>query len=333
MDEITIQKLKKFEDIYGVLSKEYKWSSTQLINSFTSLIYTISDADFNLSQFDEMQRYIKENTGIFSHYRGYDKFFTPALLATKFEAPKEMFLKLVDTEEKLHHEGFTKGTYAGLAAYALLTSCPHEDIDRIVKKTKVIYDKMKEKHFWLTGQDDYPLAVLLSLSEEDTLSLMDRIENLYHALNANGFAKSNNLQLLSHILSFSSDDVDTKVRKCVEIVNYFKEKKIKTYTNSYATIGLIALMFNECDDMLFEIFETYEYVKGLKGFKWLEKDILLLIASGIVTNKNIDSYKQNASLVETSFGISVQAIIAAQTAAVIAATSSAAAAAAASSSS
>lgn len=162
---------------------------------------------------------------------------------------------------------------------------------------------------------------------------MDSIESLYSALNMNGFTKSNNLQLLSHILSLSNDDTDTKVKKCTEIVDYLKGRKIKVYPDSYATIGIVSLMYSESANILSEIIETYEYVKSIKGFKWLGKDILLLIASAIITNKNIDSYKQNVSLVETSFGISLQAIIAAQTAAVIAATSSAAAAAAASSSS
>jgi hypothetical protein len=226
-----------------MLAKEYKWSSSQLISIFTSLIYSLSSVEFSKEVMDNMHKLAKEKTGIFSHYRSYDKFFISALLHTKFENPEESFLTLIKYEDELHVGGFSRGTYAGLAAYVLLTSNRDENIQIDIKKSKLIYDKMREKHFWLTGQDDYPLAVLLSFSDDNVDITTSKVEILYEMLHNAGFLKNNALQFLSHILSFGSDSNEVKVQKCQSIVNYFKNKKIRINPTHYGTIGLLALIF------------------------------------------------------------------------------------------
>lgn len=333
MDLSVNQLLTKFENTYKIIAKEYKWSSSQLINIFTALIYTLSSVDFSKELMDDMHKLIKEKTGVFSHYRSYDKFFITALLHTKFNNPEESFLKLIRYEDMLKEGGFSRGTYSGLAAYMLLTLSKDENIHISIKKAKLIYDTMRENHFWLTGQDDYPLVVLLSLSEDNVDTITDRVENLFEMLYNAGFSKNNSLQFLSHILSFGSDSNEIKVQKCQSIVNYFKNKKIRINNTHYGTVGLLALMFNNEFELLDEVIEVIDYLKQLKEFKWTGKEILFLIASSIITAKNIDKYKEQEELLKTNLGLTIQAIISAQTAAMVASISAVSAAAAASSSS
>lgn len=333
MDLSVNQQLTKFENIYKTMAKEYRWSSTQLINIFTALIYTLSNVEFDKEVMDKMHGLIKESTGIFSHYRSYDKFFMSALLHTKFDNPEESFIKLLKYEDDLKEAGFSRGTYAGLAGYILLTSCKNDDIGQTIRKARLIYDKMRERHFWLTGQDDYPLAVLLSSSEDNADTIADRVEALFVMLHNSGFSKTNNLQFLSHISSFGNDSNEIKVQKCHNVVNYFKTKKIRINSTHYGTMGLMALMFNNDYKLLDEILEVIEYLKEKREFKWIGREILLLIASSIVTSKNIEKFKEHEELLKTNLGLTVQAIIAAQTAAMIASISAVTAATAASSSS
>lgn len=332
MDLSVNQSLTKFGNIYNIMTKEYKWSSSQLINIFTALIYTLSDIEFEEEVMDKMHTLIKESTSLFSHYRSYDKFFMSALLHTKFDDPEESLLKLIKYEDELKEYGFNRGTYAGLAAYILLTLSKNVDMRFTINKSKQIYDKMREKHFWLTGQDDYPLAVLLSTSDDNVEVITNRVEGLFEMLHNAGFSKSNSLQFLSHILSFGNDPDEVKVQKCQSVTNYFKNKKIRINNTHYGTIGLIALMFNNEYELLDEIIEVIDYLKDKKEFKWTGREILLLIASSIITAKNIDKYKEQEKLIKTNLGLTIQAIIAAQTAAMVASISAVTAATAASSS-
>lgn len=333
MDESVSKVLTKFDNTYNILVKEYKWTSSQLINIFTSLIYALSSVEFNKEVMDNMQKLVRSKTGVFSHFRSYDRFFISALLHTKFEDPEESFLTLIKYENELKGGGFIRGTYAGLAAYVLLTSNKAQEIQIYIKKSKLIYDKMREKHFWLTGQDDYPLAVLLSFSDDNIDTIACRVESLFEMLHNAGFSRNNSLQFLSHILSFGSDSNEVNVQKCQSIVNYFKNKKIRINSTHYGTVGLLALMFNNGYELLDEIIEIIDYLKQKKEFKWTGKDILLLIASSLVTSKSIDNYMEHDELLKTNLGITIQGIIAAQTAAMIASVSAVSAATAASSSS
>lgn len=333
MDSSASKLLTKFENTYNIMAKEYKWSSSQLINIFTSLIYTLSNVEFDREVMDGMHRLMKESTSLLSHYRSYDKFFMSALLHTKFDNPEESFLKLIKYEDELKAEGFSRGTYSGLAGYILLTSTEGEDGLATIRKAKQVYDKMREKHFWLTGQDDYPLAVLLAVSDDSIDSITAKVEGLFEALHRAGFSKANSLQFLSHILSFGNDPEDVKVEKCQSIVNYFKNKKIRINSTHYGTVGLMALMFNNEYELLDEIVEAIEYLKQRKEFKWTGKEILMLIASSIITAKNIDKYKEHEELLKANLGLTIQGIIAAQTAAMVASISAGSAAAAAASSS
>lgn len=333
VDLSVSQLLTRFENNYKIIVKEYKRSSSQLISIFTALIYTLSSNDYNKESMDDMHKLIKEKTGILSHYRGYDKFFISALLLTKFDNPKENFLKLIKYEDELKEGGFLRGTYAGLAAYILLSLSNGENIHTSIAKAKLIYDRMREKHFWLTGQDDYPLAVLLSLSEDNVDTITCKVENLFEMLHNAGFSKNNSLQFLSHILSFGSDSDEIKVQKCRDIFNYFKNKKIRIDNTNYGTVGLMALMYNNEYEMLDEVIEVIGCLKQLKEFRWTGKEILLLIASSIVTAKNITNYKEHEELLKANLGLTIEAIMAAQTAAMIASMSAVCAATAASASS
>lgn len=333
MNSLVNQQLVKFENVYKTLAKEYRWSSSQLINVFTALIYALSDRHFDRLLMDKMHGLMRENTGVFSHYRSYDKFFMSALLHTKFDNPEESFLKLLKYEDELKEEGFSRSTYSGLASYILLTTVNSDAVPQTIRKAKQIYGRMRDKHFWLTGQDDYPLAVLLAASDDYIESIEEKVESLFEHLHKSGFSKTNSLQFLSHILSFGNDSIEVRVQKCQDVVNYFKTKKIRINSTHYGTVGLMALMFNEQYELLDEIIEVIDYLKNIKEFKWTGREILLLIASSIVTASSIEKYKEHEELLKTNLGITFQAIIAAQTAAMVASISAVTAATAASSSS
>jgi hypothetical protein len=96
---------------------------------------------------------------------------------------------------------------------------------------------------------------------------------------------------------------------------------------------LIALIYSSNNEILGEIIEITEHLKNQKGFKWTGKSILLIIASTLVMNRHIENYREHSELLNATLGISVQAIIAAQTAAMVASITAASAAASAASSS
>ncbi len=304
-------------DVYLKVAKDYKWENN-LSQHFAALTYVLKNKKFEKEKIEDMKKVIKENTGVFSNYRGYTMFILSMLLCSEYDNPKEEFIKMMDYDKKLKEEGFKNNMYLPIANYALLLTCEEDLIDTRTKKSYEIYLEMKKNHPWLTSGDDYPLCVLLANSEKPLDTSIKDIEECYKYLNENGFSKGNGLQFLSHILSLGDESNSSKANRCVKIYDCLKENKLKIYSTYYASLGLITLISKNTDEAIDDLIDVAQYLNGLKKYKWLGKGMNVLIASAIVCNEYIEDMSNEKDLISTTLGITVEALIAAQTAAIIA---------------
>jgi hypothetical protein len=332
MDNLIMSRIEKMNNITDLLKSKYSWVSDLLSRCFAALTFALSSEDFDIVEFDEVKRSIRENTRFFSHYRSRELITYHALLITRFDDPKSAVKNLLDCEEKLSGAGFAKSPYLGIAAYAMLITCPVDMVEYRIKKASEIYKSMKKSHFWLTGQDDYPLAILMAGLDDSIDTIINSMDKSFNMLHEKGLSKSGGLQFLSHIFTLDPEPVEEKVDRCIKILEYFKEHKIKIYSPHYSLIGLITLTGSDIQLVMDEALETFNYMKKDKGFKWLDSNTKLLISISLSCNKYFDDKIQSTSLLDTGVSLSMQAIIAAQTAAMIGVAAAASAAAAASTS-
>ncbi len=325
MEELVKAKLDRLIDLFQQVSMQYKWEQS-LTNHFTALTYTLNKKDFDKEKIQKVRNHMKETTGIFSYYRGTSKIILSALLACQYENPEQKFDKMLDYDKKMKEAGFKNSMYLPIANYALLTTCEEEWIDTRINKAIEIYKEMRNNHPWLTSGDDYPLAILLADSEMSVNNIIENMEECYKLLNENGFGKNNGLQFLSHILGFRKEENTTKVLRCKEIFDRLKGNKMKVYSGGYAVIGFLSILGEDAYEAVEQVIEVVKILQSTKKYKWLTKETHLFTAAALVSDIYIDNMKNQKELIQTSIGISIEALIAAQTAASIAAASGAAAA-------
>lgn len=311
-------KVNQMLELYMKISKDYKWEN-DLSKHFAALTYILKNKEFEKEKIDGMKRVIKENTGVFSYYRGNTMFTLSMLLCSEYDNPKEKFMKMMEYDRKFKEEGFKKNTYLPVANYALLLTCEEDLIDTRIKKAYEIYCEMKKNHPWLTSGDDYPLCVLLANSEKPVHTNIKNIEDCYRYLNEEGFSKGNGLQFLSHILSFGDEDNSVKGERCKKVFDRLKENKLKIASSYYAALGIITLIGNNNSEAIQDLIDVADYLNRLKKYKWLGKGMNVLIASAIVSKEYIEDKINEKDLIDTALGISIETLIAAQTAAMIAA--------------
>jgi len=145
-------------------------------------------------------------------------------------------------------------------------------------------------------------------------------------LNKEGFRKSNGLQFLSHLLTFIPGNANTKAQHIKRINDKLKSEKLGVSSTYYGTLGYLALLGEFSKRAVEEVIDTVSYLKSNKNFKWVNKEMNVLISTALVTSQYIEKVSQQNSVLETGIQISMESIIAAQTAALIATTSAAAAA-------
>ncbi|OPJ57067.1 DUF4003 family protein [Alkalithermobacter paradoxus] len=310
-----IKKVDSMNETYLDITKQYMWEN-DLSRHFMALIYTLKGKKFDKYEIEDMRKFIKENTGIFSNFRGNNLFTLSMLLCSQYDNPKEKFMEILKYYEKLRKAGFKGGNYLPLASYSLTSTYNKDNVEKIINRAYDIYSDIKKKHPWITGEQDYPLCILLASLNKDIDIITKEVERCYNELNKEGFSKGNNLQFLSHILSLSEEESTLKAKRCKNIYDKLKDNKLKIGSEYYAVLGIISLLGDDIDRALNDVISTSNYINGLKKYKWLGKGMNILLASSIISWEYINTNKHE--FIETTFGISVEVLIAAQTAAVLA---------------
>lgn len=324
MEELVKQKLDKLIDLFQQISAQYKWEQS-LTNHFAALTYTINNRNFDKEKIEDVRAHIKKTTGVFSSYRGTSKIIISALLACQYDNPKQEFNKMLNYDKKMKDAGFKNSMFLPIANYALLATCSEEGADARIKKAIEIYGEMKKNHPWLTGGDDQPISILLANSDTTVNIIIDSMEECYKLLNENDFGKNNGLQFLSHILGFRQEENKVKVLRCKEIFDKLKENKMKVYSGGYAVIGFLAILGDKGYEAVDQVIEVVKILRSTKKYKWLTKETHLYTAASLVCDIYIEDMR-NKEEIQIAIGISIEALIAAQTVAAIAPASSAAAA-------
>lgn len=311
MKSIYEIKINKMIQYYEELKKEFKWE-VDLSKHLVALNFVTNDKTLNTEQIKDLKDYIKKETGMFSMFRGQMMFALSGLICAISDTPNKYFDSMLKNETELKSVGFKNSLYLPTALYALSTVYEGTDVTGFGEKAMEIYKEMKQNHPFLTGGDDYALAILLASSNHSP----DLIETYYKALSLEGFSKCNGLQMLSHIMSFSTNDAKSSVEKCKRIYNELKNNSLKVYNDFYPAIGLVSLLDNQ-DEVITDLIEVATYLRNLKKYKWLGRGMNILMAAAIITSENIK--ESDEDVLTTTVSISIQAIIAAQQAAMIAA--------------
>lgn len=322
MKEINTQKVAFLVDQYETLKRPFRWENS-LSKWLVALAHTMQNKAVDIEHIRDVKGYMKQETGMFSPFRGTMMFPIAGLLCVNAEQPEQAFDRMIRNYSTLKAAGLRQSTYLPTALYTMAMVYEGTDFEGYASQAADVYREMKQNHPFLTGGDDYALAVLLA-SERGRLN---RIEACYQALKANRFTTSNSLQMMSHILTFSDEPAEQLAKRCADISVQLKENGLRVYATYYPAIALIALLGD--DQIVEEVIRVAWDLKHSKHSKWLQKGMNVMMAAAIVSSSYVEAEEEG--VVTATLQVSVQAIIAAQQAAMIAAVSASAAASAASS--
>lgn len=307
-----LAKVDQMINNYETIKKDFKWEA-DLSKHLVALNYAIKGTAYDGKQLKDTRSHLRKETGAFSPFRGTMMFPICGLINATSERPIQKLDDMIKNLPILKSVGFKNSMYLPTALYALSTVYTGHDVEGYGQKAMLIYKEMKQNHPFLTSGDDYALAILLAGSGHNP----DNLERYYKALNDIGFAKSNGLQMLSHILSFNTNEISNAVSRCQRIYDAMKSEKLKVTQSYYPAIGLISLLEN--DDAIKDLVEVASYLRNQKKYKRLGKGMNILMASAIITSEYVKN--TDGDVVSTAVSVSIQSIIAAQQAAMITAVS------------
>lgn len=304
MSEFLENKLKLYIKNFELLD-ELKRKTMKETRMFIALLYAIRDRKVNMNNLIEISDKIKEDKKMLSSLGNDQRFSLASIIESRFEEPLDIFEELNNDIEKIINVGFKKSPYLNIAAISLIGD---DRVDERVAKASEIFKGMKKSHRFLTGRDDYPLAILLSESSRDVRELIKDMEYYYNSLYKSLFKKSNELQLLSHILTFTNRRIrEEAVEKCNEVYRTFKAGGLKTYGLNYSQIGLISLLDMDYLELAKIIKEKTNYVNEYKEFKHT-KLTNQIIVSLLAAYSSLEGSRET-DLLESNIVIAIENLI------------------------
>lgn len=298
-----------------------------LIHLACAGIFADKGVPVDVSALQISKELIKNKAGIFSNFRSVARTPIATMLAISGK-PKQTLDDGLQVYELLKG-AFWNSTYLPVAAMIIGQLAQPAQFDEIVARARIIYNRMKEEHPFLTSSEDCVLCSLMALSDKSNDTLIRESEQCYQILKGNFFS-SNAVQSLSHVLALCDGSSEEKCRRTMELFNLLKSQGHKYGTEfELPTLGILAIVSDNLNELADEIIEIDNWLSAQKGFgifgSVTRKQRLMY--AGILAKKQTikDDNMQNVAISGSiSFIIAQQlamcAAIAASTAATTAAT-------------
>lgn len=302
---------------------QFIWQGT-LTKKLMALLYTAENKRLDGENIKDCHRLLKMNTGVFSMFRGNSAYNIATILSLKSD--KERLLKnTLDVYDRMKSVKLRSSDYLTIAALLIASQTSEENFSKVIHRTREFYDGMKSNHIFITGEDDYIFSAMLGLSDIDTKSGTEQMEQLYQRLKPI-FGSRNGLQSLTQILLLGGYSEESLL-KVTELNHAFKSENLRLdKRETIASLGVLSLLPIHKNDIVTSVKEAYEYLRRQNGFGVLSttKQEVLLYACAIASVPYMEEAKD--SLVSGVLSTSVTNIILAQQAIMVAVAASTSAA-------
>lgn len=303
------------------VKKAFFWKN-DMIKRLAALLYAAENKAVDIQAVHNGEKLIKENTGMFSSFRG-NSFLSVAALLSLANSPDILLSDTLTTYDLLKDERFKSSDYLAVAACFIAARAEAGRTGPAVIRAKAYFDGIKGEHRFITGPDDCLFAALFGLSGLDVQTGLERTESFYNSLK-HGFHGLNHIQSLAQVLALSGNETDLPAR--VRSLNdAFRAEGLKMGQGyAMASLGVLSLLPQNPGPMAREVRETCDYLRRQSGFgQWsVSKQELLLIASALYAFEAADGIGKNLMTATVSASIA-GIVIMQQTAIAIAAASAA----------
>ncbi len=321
-------RLDLFADNTQAIRREFPWRSTML-SRLAAFLCAAQGKAADPKAIRECHALIKEQTGLFSSFRGNAAMAVATLLSLSDDRTG-LLGSALEVYRGMKEARFGACDHLVLAAFQIAANAPPPEYAERVERAKAFFDGMKRDHRFLTGQDDYLYAAMLGLSDIDVAAGVERLERLYQSLRPE-FHSGTGVQALAQVLVLGGDE---SPERCVlTLREALRARGLKldgVYTLS--SLGVLALLAQDADAIAGQMAETSELLRTRKGFgPWsVSRQELLVFCAGLVALDSVDRAKEG--ILQATLSTSITNIVIAQQAAMAAAAAASASAAASSSS-
>ncbi|WP_214876371.1 DUF4003 family protein [Exiguobacterium sp. CH10] len=308
---------ERYVEALDAIKEATKWELTDDFRRLMAIHYAIHDTPFEASRFSNARDTLKQKTKMFSKFRGSQNLVWLSFLDAKYEDIGTAIDEALRLDTLLDRKHFRFSSLRPFLANQLINV---EEPEQRLDEATDLYQTFKQHHPWLTSEEDLLSALVLVQAFDDVIDLNERIEQHYTLLK-DRLPKSNELQLVSHLLTFSESAPEEAVSRLLAWKSQLDEVQLSIRREHLPALALLSIVAEPNADGVHAIQEIVNAEKDKQ--RWFNTHSVL-VALQLVAADHITG-EANDLLLHGTFAHLLamqQAMTAATTAAVIASTSS-----------
>ncbi|KAF1296608.1 hypothetical protein BAU15_14800 [Enterococcus sp. JM4C] len=274
---MSIRVVEELQSNYEQLKREQQWTLSKQLAYVLARGFVGSTYPFSGELYQETKQRLKSKLNLFNNFTSPVRESIICLLMTHNQTSDQALDELLYDYEQIVNGGFRRSQYTYFAAY-LLQFTPTNQKVATIERGKEIYEAIRERHPFLTGQEDAPIA--LSLAQNSQLqpfsvdAISDCMEQFYVGMNRIGFAKGDELQFAAGTaVQLFQGYNESIIQEMAQIIEDFRDARLPFRRETYASIVFLtflstqkSLNFQRLLDLFDEISETCQlgFYKNLR---------------------------------------------------------------------
>jgi hypothetical protein len=146
-----------------------------------ALFYTTGSAKADPEKIRACKEILKRKTGFFSNFRGLLMFAIQVKMSSEPD-PEAYLDNVLAIYKKLVEGRILPGEILAMTAMTIYDMLDGRDADSVIATIREVYARIKQKHKFLTNENDLSYIALLVLSGKDVNQTVEEVETLYVAL-------------------------------------------------------------------------------------------------------------------------------------------------------
>ena len=252
-----------------------------------ALFYTVRNISPDGEKIRACKEILKRKTGIFSNFRGFLQFAIQVKMSVSPD-PEAYLDAVLAIYKKLAEGRILPGEIIVMTAMTIYDLSDGRDVDSVIAAVKEAYAKIRQKHKFLTNENDLSYIAMMVLSGKDMDRQLEEVEILYAALKERFHMPSDTAQSAALVLSMSSKPADQKAESFISFYQALKEVKHATSKGKAMSVYAAFTDLDAPRELLVdEIGQAEDWLRHQKGYGILSSsDVRRVMAAALVLQQH-----------------------------------------------
>ncbi|MCR5342075.1 MAG: DUF4003 domain-containing protein [Butyrivibrio sp.] len=283
MKDIIQKRSELLVSNWSIIHKAFCFEDN-LVKTIAAASFAEKDKTADVELIKDCRKLLREKQGIFSDFRGENEVIVSTKMALSGN-PEKYLDEIIEVYKLLQKGKFFSSSYRILSAMSVCDAGRFSEAEKIVEKTNTLLNGMKKKHPFIATDEDTCFATLLAMTGREVDDLLAELEEAYPYIKKSFALHENSAYSLAQILTIHKGSIEDKRDKVLDIYDTFKAKGAP-YGKEFelASLGALLDIDADKDELVSEIIEVSEFLKGHKGFGMLDmsKHTKLMIGTMII---------------------------------------------------